>query len=82
MADTMETFVDKLRRQRDAMMTTVLNEMEAQAVNGPKPSYSLDGQGVSWDQWLSGMNAEIVKISETIARLSWWAGPVHSRWSS
>lgn len=50
----------------DNLITIVATETAYQATNGPKPSYSLDGQSVNWDTWLDGMQSKIEKQQKLI----------------
>ena len=80
MADTIE----KMRLIRDSLIDQLNTEMAYLAANGtPKPTYSLDGQSFSWNEWRTAMLRDITQWNKDIAELSWAVGGmVTSRWSS
>jgi hypothetical protein len=69
----MATDVDNLKALRSSLIQTLATEAAYQAANGPKPSYSIDGESVSWDEWRTSTAAQIDKYTDLIVRLD---GPV------
>ena len=65
----MASDVDNLRSIRSNYIATLAAESAAQVTNGPKPSYSLDGESVNWDTWRDSMMARIDSISKVIQNL-------------
>lgn len=55
---------------RDNLISEVTTETTAWAANGPKPSYSIDGQSVDWNAWLSNRMEMIEKYTAMIAKLT------------
>lgn len=52
---------------RDALISEVQTETAAWVLaGGPKPNYSLDGQSVSWNEWLSNRTDQIEKMNKLI----------------
>lgn len=62
----MPTAAENLKTIRDNLITEVKTETTLWAANGPKPSYSLDGQSVSWDQWLENRTRQIESCDRMI----------------
>ena len=65
----MATYVENLTSTRDNTASVMATETAYWVTNGPKPSYSLDGESVSWDQWLTNMQAVLDKLDKQIAGL-------------
>ena len=47
-------------------IVTLANEAAYQALHGAKPSYSVDGKSVSWDEYRSVMTEKIKALNELI----------------
>ena len=50
-------------------LTSMLNSAVAalkEAIENPKPSYSIDGQSVSWDAYRQSLNEQIAFLREQI----------------
>lgn len=58
---------------RTKFVTLLTTETDYQIANGPKPSYSLDGETMNWDQWRDGMLERIDKVTGIIQKLQ---GPI------
>lgn len=69
----MASDVDTLKAARSSLVATFAAEAAYQAANGPKPSYSIDGESVSWDEWRAATLKQIDDLSDVIVRLD---GPV------
>jgi len=69
------TRLERLRVLRDAWMTAWEASVTAQALS-IKPSYSIEGQSVSWGEVNSSAPKIIEELDNLIARLSWHKGPV------
>ena len=69
----MASDVDNLKATRSSYIATLATEAAYQAANGPKPSYSIDGETVNWDTWRDSMVDKIAKLTELIQSLS---GPI------
>lgn len=65
----MATDVDNLKAIRSSYITTLATEAAYQAANGPKPSYSIDGESVNWDAWRDSMMAKVDAVTELIVKL-------------
>lgn len=65
----MASDVDNLKTIRSNYIATLATESSFQVANGPKPSYSIDGETVNWDTWRDSMTAKIDAITEMIVKL-------------
>lgn len=63
-------YADDLVTIRDNLATVVKNETAAWVTNGPKATYSIDGQSVSWNEWLTTMMDRLAALDEQIAATS------------
>ena len=54
------------RNTLDYLLSILETEMAYQNTNGPRATYSLGGQSVSWDAWLAGMQKAIKDQQELI----------------
>lgn len=61
--------VTKAKNILDYLMNILETEMSYQNTNGPRATYSLGGQSVSWDTWLAGMQKAIRDQQEYILLL-------------
>ena len=59
-------FLQYLVDARNYCATQLRNEELWEALNGPKPTYSLDGRSVQWDQWRTTRMAQIEKLQALI----------------
>lgn len=62
----MATYAENLTAIRDGYAQTLATEAAYQAANGPKPSYSIDGETVNWDTWRDSMHAKIESLTKQI----------------
>jgi len=60
------TYLVTLQTIRTNWATLLANETAAQLVSGPKPTYSLDGENYSWDQWRDAVIARIERLNQLI----------------
>lgn len=58
------------------LLQLIAAELSYQVTNGPKPSYSIGGQNVSWNEWYSGMMGNVAGLNELIQVESMLAGPL------
>ncbi len=58
-----------LQATADAILTEIANETALWAANGPKPSYSIDGQSVDWNQWLLLRRQGLMELYKLIQAL-------------
>ena len=63
----MATYLENLVIIRDNYAQSLATESALQISNGPKPSYSIDGQSVNWDAWRDSMMAKIAALNELLA---------------
>ena len=66
------TFVESLQANQDKLIVLVGAYMEAltDALENPKPSYSIDGRSISWAEFRSGLLDDIAKLNEQINSLT------------
>lgn len=64
---------DNLKTIRANYIQLLADESAYQVANGPKPSYSIDGETVQWDEWRDKTMARIDALTDQIIRLT---GPV------
>lgn len=69
----MATDVENLKATRSSYLQTLATEAAYQAANGPKPSYTIDGETMQWDTWRDSMTAKIEVLTKMISILQ---GPV------
>ncbi len=62
--------VENLITLRDNYIQILTDESTYQLANGPKPSYSIDGESVSWDSWRDSMTAKIESLTNLINKVS------------
>ncbi len=72
----MATEADDLKTIRASYIATLKTEAAYQAANGPKPSYSIDGESVNWDAWRDSMLKKIEDLTNLIQAI---AGPFSVR---
>ena len=72
----MPTPVENLVTIRANYIQALATESAYQVTNGPKPSYSIDGESVQWDSWRDSMTSKITELTELIQKLG---GPVMVR---
>jgi hypothetical protein len=61
--------VDNLKATRSSLIQTLATEAAYQATNGPKPTYSIDGESVSWDEWREATLRQIDELTALIVKL-------------
>ncbi len=59
----MATNVVNLQAIKAALLQSLADETAFQAANGPKPTYSLDGESYSWSEWRSMMLDKIKDLN-------------------
>lgn len=57
------TDLQNLQAARSALINTLAQEMAYQKANGPKPSYTLDGENYQWAEWLAAVQVAIDKFN-------------------
>jgi len=62
----MPSDVENIRQIRSDYIATLAAEAAYQLANGPKPSYSIDGESVSWDSWRDSMTAKIESLTKLL----------------
>jgi hypothetical protein len=62
----MATDLQNLQSIRSNLLQEVANETAYVAANGPKPTYSIDGQAVSWTEWLTARLAQIERLNDLL----------------
>jgi len=62
----MATVADNLATVKANYMLLLATETAYQVANGPKPSYSLDGESYQWDTWRAAMLDKIEVINKLI----------------
>lgn len=72
----MPTDAENLVAARSSLIQALAAEAAAQASGGGKPSYSIDGESVSWDQWRTSTLAQIETLTKQIQQLQ---GPFRIR---
>ncbi len=72
----MPTDVENLTAARSSLIAALAAEAAAQASGGGKPSYSIDGESVSWDQWRTATLGQIDTLTKQIRQLG---GPFRIR---
>lgn len=55
-------YIDDLKTARDNLATAYKN-----ATSSPKPNYSVDGQSVSWADYLRMLAEQLTAVNEAIA---------------
>lgn len=66
----MPTYAENLTTIRDNYAQALATESAYQITNGPKPSYSIDGESVNWDTWRDSMLAKIDTLEKLIQSAS------------
>lgn len=61
--------VESLKATADAILMEIQTETALWAANGPKPSYSIDGQSVDWNTWLLRRRQALTELFELIQAL-------------
>lgn len=69
----MASDVDNLKATRSSLSQALATEAAAQAAGTGKPTYSIDGETVNWDEWREATLRQIDEITSLIIRLQ---GPV------
>jgi hypothetical protein len=72
----MPTDVENLVAARSSLIQALATEAAAQVTGGAKPSYSIDGELVSWDQWRTATMGQIQALTQQIRQLG---GPFRIR---
>lgn len=67
------TDIADLKEIRSNIIASLKAETAYQVANGPKPSYSIDGESVNWDTWRDSMQRKVIEITEAILQTQ---GPV------
>ena len=62
-------FLQFLVDARNFLATEVRNETLWMALNGARPTYSLDGRSVQWDEWLRTRTEQIKALQDLIVSL-------------
>jgi len=62
----MATVADNLNTIKANFMALLATETAYQVANGPKPTYSLDGESYQWDSWRQAMLDKIETINKLI----------------
>ena len=57
---------DSLVAAKASIAALIATETAYQVTNGPRPSYSLDGESYDWPGWLSAMVEKIEKLNALI----------------
>lgn len=64
----MATYLENLVTIRDGIASLIATEVAYQLTNGPKPSYSIDGESVDWPGWFAAMSDRLDSLNEQIKR--------------
>ena len=59
----MATYLENLRTAR-----TNIGELLVKMTANPKPSYSVDGQSISWESYLDMLNRQLEALDKSIQR--------------
>ena len=62
--------ISNLQHLLENKISLLNTEIEAEMLNGPKPSYSLKDRSFDWNGWKSEMSDEIDKLVDDIVKLS------------
>jgi hypothetical protein len=62
--------IANLESARDNLAATLAAQTLAWVAAGRPPTYSIDGESWSWDQWVQTMTKDIQSITETINKIS------------
>lgn len=60
------TWIEKHIAARDNLAAIILAQTDAWVAAGCPPSFSVDGESYSWNEWLDGKNAALDTMSKTI----------------
>lgn len=58
--------LDQLTAILNNLTTELANETAYRAVNGPKPSYTVQGKTVQWNDYLKTMTEEIASLRQLV----------------
>lgn len=62
----MATDLANLKSIKSNLLQVLADETAYQVTNGPKPSYSLDGESMSWNEWRGAILDKIQLLNNLI----------------
>jgi hypothetical protein len=68
MAKSLQQIIDTLKMERDAILDALAND----AVTGPMPDDSFEGQSVSFTSWRQQLANRLTQIREELAAYDLW----------
>ena len=65
----MATALENLITARDNLAQIIANKTTEWVADGCPPSYSIDGESMSWNEWLASKTTAIAELDKAIGRI-------------
>lgn len=66
----MATALENLKTARDNLAQVIADKTVEWIADGCTPTYSIDGESMAWNEWLTSKMQNLEQIDQAIARLS------------